>query len=55
MAKPITGNLIHYLVHGDTLPIARAKCRYFASGRTGLLEAIDLAFQCFAQTDEPLF
>lgn len=53
MAKPITGNLIHYLVQGDTLPIARAKCRYFASGRTGLLEAIDLAFQCFAQTDEP--
>lgn len=53
MAKPVTGNLIHYLLQGDALPIARAKCRYFASGRTGLLEAIDLAFQCFAQTDEP--
>lgn len=51
-AQPVSSNLMHYLLQDESLPISRAKCRYFASGRTGLLEAIDLAFQCFAQTNE---
>ncbi len=52
MAQPVSSDLIHYLLQDESLPISRAKCRYFASGRSGLLEAIDLAFQCFAQTNE---
>ena len=52
MAQPISSNLMHYLLQDESLPISRAKCRYFASGRSGLLAAIDLAFQCFAQTNE---
>lgn len=51
-AQPVSSHLIHCLLQDESLLISRAKCRYFASGRTGLLEAIDLAFQCFEQTNE---
>lgn len=49
-AAPIMGDLVALIAQHSGLPIDISMSRYFASGRAGVLQTLQLAFQFFEQT-----
>ncbi|VUD66207.1 hypothetical protein TDB9533_03530 [Thalassocella blandensis] len=50
--KSINGNIIKYIQTQAGIELDLARTRYFASGRSGVIEALDLAFKFFESFNE---
>jgi 3-oxoacyl-[acyl-carrier-protein] synthase-1 len=49
--KPISAKILTHLLQQTDVAVDPKSSRYFATGRTGVLEAIELAFSYFSSTD----
>lgn len=50
--RPVTGNILKQIQVQSDVSIDLGKSRYFATGRAGVIEAIDLAFKYFESSEE---